>query len=119
MLVYNVASYKTNVFSASDLVHRFFYVPKVSKLVIDHFTNSFKKCLKFVKTNSTFVVRNTKFFALEAYAYDVAVPELGCPGEIKKPETTANAPKIRSRPRHRKRRRSAIPILIELSTVTK
>ncbi|KAF8473452.1 putative peptidase family-domain-containing protein [Kalaharituber pfeilii] len=95
-LGYEVATHKTNVFFASDLVHRFFHVPKVSELVIDHFTDSYEECLEFAKANSTFAVRNTnslQFFALEAYAYDVAIPGVGCPGKVKtstkEPETTA------------------------------
>lgn len=94
---YNVANYKTNVFFASDLVHRMFHLPSVSELVIDHYSDAWAEVIEFAKVNGTFAVRNTnglQFFALEAYALDVAIPGVGCPGraEVKKPDTTTTPP---------------------------
>ncbi|KAH0612921.1 uncharacterized protein H6S33_009301 [Morchella sextelata] len=84
-LGYQVATSPTNVFFASDLVHRFFHVPKISELAIDHFTHGkYHEALEFAETNATHVVRNTdnlQWFALDAYGLMVGNPGVGCAGE--------------------------------------
>lgn len=95
-LGYEVASYETNVFFASDLLHRFFHVPAISDGIVDHYSHGeFAECLEFAKVNSTFSVRNSdtlQYFALDVYGYDVANPGVGCSGKVTEETTPSAAP---------------------------
>lgn len=104
---YTVAGNETNVFWASDLFHRMLHVPGVSEGVVDHWTHDLQETLVLAK-NVTDVRRGSNsdsliYFALEVYAEDVAVPGVGCAGEVEEKEeehehtettaTTTTAPK--------------------------
>ncbi|KAF7532913.1 hypothetical protein G7054_g7533 [Neopestalotiopsis clavispora] len=64
---YTVAQGSLNFYFASDLIHRFFHMPS---LAID---------------NPSEAVRNThtlQYFALDVYAFDIALPNDGCTGKV-------------------------------------
>jgi len=85
MFGYNVANSATNLYWASDLLHRLLHVPKVGEGVVEHYGHEGKYpgVIELAKENSTYAVRNSdtlQYFALEVYAHDVAVPGIGCAG---------------------------------------
>ncbi len=87
MLGYNVANGATNTFWASDLLHRLLHIPQVGEGVVEHYNDEeeekYPGTIDLAKNNSTFAVKNSdtlQYFALEAYAHDIAVPGVGCPG---------------------------------------
>src|SRR5690606_1864667 len=84
---YTVAGNKTNIFWASDLMHRLLHVPGVSEDAVKHYSDGYQQVLDYAKSkNETEIVQRTKnsdgliYFALEVYASDVAVPGVGCVG---------------------------------------
>ncbi|KAF2265026.1 zincin [Lojkania enalia] len=82
---YDVANGPTNFYFASDLLHRLYHVPKVGGYgVVEHYASEYGECLELAKSNPGEAVRNSdslQYFALEAYAYDIAIPGEGCPGK--------------------------------------
>jgi hypothetical protein len=85
MFGYNVANGATNLYWASDLLHRLLHIPKVGEGVVEHYSteSKYSGVLSLAKTNSTYAVRNSdslQYFALEVYAHDIAVPGIGCAG---------------------------------------
>jgi len=93
-LGYTVADGATNTFWASDLLHRLYHVPAIGYGYIEHFIETYDDALAFAQ-NST--VTNThdsdvlQYFALDAYAYDIAVPGVGCTGETTSSESSESA----------------------------
>ncbi|OCT48355.1 Major allergen Asp f 2 [Cladophialophora carrionii] len=86
-LGYNVAESETNTFWASDLMHRLYHLPAFGEDHIGHYSEDYQGVLELAEHNSTFSTRDSdalQYFALEVYAYDIAVPGVGCPG----PENT-------------------------------
>lgn len=84
-LGYNVANSPTNFYFASDLLHRLFHIPKVGEGAVEHYAGEYDTSLELAKTNPEQAVRNSdtlQYFALEAYAFDVAVPGEGCAGKF-------------------------------------
>ena len=84
MLGYNVANGATTTFWASDLLHRLLHVPKVGEGVVEHYAGEYDECLELAENHPEEAVRNSdtlQYFALEAYAYDIAVPGEGCAGK--------------------------------------
>lgn len=84
---YNVANGPTNYYWASDLIHRLLHLPHVGEGAVEHYTNEeeekYPSVINLAKNNATFSARDSdtiQYFALEAYAYDIAVPGVGCPG---------------------------------------
>lgn len=100
---YTVAGNKTNIFWASDLMHRLLHVPGVSEDAVLHYSDGYEQVLEWAKIKDESKVGgktgvwNEKeevakrtgnsdgliYFALEVYATDVAVPGVGCTGEVK------------------------------------
>lgn len=81
---YTVAAGKLNFFFAADLIHRIYHLPKVGETVVEHYADSYAECLELAKTNPAEAVRNThslQYFALDVYAYDIALPGEGCTGK--------------------------------------
>ncbi|KAF2114281.1 putative peptidase family-domain-containing protein [Lophiotrema nucula] len=82
---YEVANGATNFYFASDLLHRLYHVPKVGGYgIVEHYAGEYDECLDLAKTNPEEAVRNSdslQYFALEVYAYDIAIPGEGCPGK--------------------------------------
>lgn len=82
---YTVAGSKDNTYWASDLLHRIWHTAKLGQGVIDHYADTFEECLELAENNETLAVRNSaslRYFALDVYAYDIAVPGVGCSGKV-------------------------------------
>lgn len=81
---YTVSQSPTNLHWAGDLVHRFFHLESIGNNIVGHYADSYEDCLEFATTNATYSVRNSHsliYYALDVYAYDVAVPGEGCSGD--------------------------------------
>ncbi|RPA73082.1 zincin, partial [Ascobolus immersus RN42] len=83
-----VAGNKTNIFWASDLLHRLLHVPGVSEEAVLHYSDGYQEVLDWAASKNETVrglrTRNSDgviYFALEAYAESV-VPGGGCVGEV-------------------------------------
>ena len=84
-LGYNVANGATNFYFASDLLHRLFHIPKVGEGAVEHYAEEYDTCLELAETNPEEAVRNSdtlQYFALEVYAFDIALPGEGCAGKF-------------------------------------
>jgi len=82
---YTVARGAVNTYWASDLMHRVYHVPKIGEGVVEHYANDYAECLELAITSPEEAVRNTDtllYFALDVYAYDIAVPGEGCSGRM-------------------------------------
>lgn len=80
---YDVANGATNFYWASDLLHRLLHVPKVGEGVVEHYAGEYDECIELAQTHPEEAVRNSdtlQYFALEVYAYDIALPGTGCAG---------------------------------------
>ncbi|KAL6244506.1 Prenylated Rab acceptor protein 1, partial [Rhinocladiella similis] len=83
-LGYTVAGSPANTFWASDLLHRLYHMPAIGGEYVEHFAGDYDEVIELAQSNSTNSTRDSntlQYFALEAYAYDIAVPGQGCPGE--------------------------------------
>ncbi|KAJ5218089.1 uncharacterized protein N7498_000188 [Penicillium cinerascens] len=82
-LGYTVSASETNTFWASDLLHRLYHVPAIGQNWIEHFADGYEEVIDLATENVTLSTHDSdtlQHFALEAYAYDIAVPGTGCPG---------------------------------------
>ena len=82
-LGYTVSESDTSTFWATDLLHRLYHVPAVGQNWIDHFADGYEAVIDLAENNATLSTHDSEslqYFALEAYAYDIAVPGVGCPG---------------------------------------
>ncbi|KAK5084218.1 Prenylated Rab acceptor protein 1 [Lithohypha guttulata] len=82
-LGYTVADSPTNTFWASDLMHRLYHIPAVGGGYIEHWIETYEDALTFATNGSTTNTHDSdvlQYFALDAYAYDIAVPGTGCTG---------------------------------------
>lgn len=98
-LGYTVAGSETNTFWAADLMHRLYHVPAVGQMWIEHFADGYGEVLELAKSNRSESTRDSEtlqFFALEAYAFDIAVPGEGCPGEHEEIEEKEDIPDVSS-----------------------
>jgi hypothetical protein len=98
MLGYNVANSATNYYWASDLLHRLLHIPQVGEGVVEHYNDEeeekYPGVMALAENNSTYAVRNSdtlQYFALEAYAHDIAVPGIGCAGTYTPIEESSTA----------------------------
>ncbi|KAJ5487507.1 hypothetical protein N7530_001807 [Penicillium desertorum] len=97
-LGYTVSESETNTFWAADLLHRLYHVSAIGQGWIDHFADGYEEVVDLAKNNATLSTHDSEtlqYFALEAYAYDIAVPGVGCPGvqhEHDEPEATTSQP---------------------------
>ncbi|KAF1994652.1 zincin [Amniculicola lignicola CBS 123094] len=83
-LGYTVANGATNFYFASDLLHRLYHVPKIGEGAVEHYAGEYDECLELAKTTPQEAIRNSdslQYFALEAYAFDIALPGEGCVGK--------------------------------------
>jgi activator of HSP90 ATPase len=83
-LGYTIAGSETNTFWAADLLHRLFHMPSFGQNWIDHFADGYEEVVDQVLENATLSTHDSEtlqYFALEVYAYDIAVPGEGCPGK--------------------------------------
>ncbi|KAJ4299531.1 Prenylated Rab acceptor protein 1 [Kalmusia sp. IMI 367209] len=82
---WDVANGKTNFYWASDLLHRLLHVPKVGEGIVEHYAEDYASVVELAQTESSLSVRDSdtlQLFALEAYAYDIALPGEGCAGKL-------------------------------------
>ncbi|PQE29709.1 hypothetical protein CJF32_00011141 [Rutstroemia sp. NJR-2017a WRK4] len=99
---YTVANSEDNtVYFASDIMHRIFHMPGFGEnLTLDHYADGWENSTKLAKEDPSKAVRNSatlRLFALDVYAYDIAVPGIGCTGNTTishdHASETASAPK--------------------------
>ncbi|EAT89727.1 hypothetical protein HBH56_018760 [Parastagonospora nodorum] len=92
---WTVATGATNFYWAGDLLHRLLHIPKVGEGVVEHYSvGKYPGVLELAKENSTYAVRDSdtlQYFALEAYAQDIAVPGVGCAGKYTATSSSAAA----------------------------
>ncbi|KAJ5550810.1 hypothetical protein N7535_001250 [Penicillium sp. DV-2018c] len=82
-LGYTVSESETNTFWAADLLHRLYHVPAIGQNWIDHFADGYEEVIDLATENATLSTHDSEtlqYFALEVYAYDIAVPGTGCSG---------------------------------------
>ncbi len=82
-LRYNVAESETNTFWASDLMHRLYHMPAFGENHVEHYAEDYQGVRDMAQHNATWSTSDSdalQYFALEVYAYDIAVPGVGCPG---------------------------------------
>lgn len=81
-----MATGRTNNYWAADLMHRLYHVPSVGEDEVGHYADGYSELLELAAgANYTDAARNSaslSYFALEAYAYDIAVPGEGCVGKV-------------------------------------
>lgn len=84
-LGYTVAGSEANTYFGSDLIHRLYHMPAFGENYVEHFAEDYAGALELAKTNATFATHDSdvlQYFALDVYAYDIAVPGIGCPGTV-------------------------------------
>ena len=60
-------------------------MPAFGENYVEHFAQDYAGALELAKTNATFATHDSdilQYFALDVYAYDIAVPGVGCPGTV-------------------------------------
>ncbi|KAF2183488.1 zincin [Zopfia rhizophila CBS 207.26] len=88
---YTVTGSNTNFYFASDLLHRLYHMPAIGEGTVEHYAGEYDECLELAETHPEEAVRNSdslQYFALEAYAYDIALPGEGCVGKPVVPSST-------------------------------
>ncbi|KKF95893.1 Antigen 1 [Ceratocystis platani] len=81
---YTVDGSALNLFWATDLLHRILHVPVISEEVVDHFSESYSDAIVLAESEPAKAAIDSnalQYFAVEVYAYDVAVPGEGCLGD--------------------------------------
>lgn len=59
-------------------------MPPIGQNWVDHFTDGYDEVIELAAGNKSVSMRDLEtlqYFALEAYAFDIVVPGVGCPGE--------------------------------------
>lgn len=80
---YTVSSGALAYYFGSDLVHRLYHVPSIGEDTVSHYADTHAECLVLAQLRPEEAVRNShslQYFALDVYAYDIAVPGVGCSG---------------------------------------
>ena len=66
-------------------MHRIFHMPGFGEnYTLDHYADGYENCTKLARDDPSKAARNSatlRLFALDVYAYDVAVPGIGCTGD--------------------------------------
>ncbi|THC94483.1 hypothetical protein EYZ11_006048 [Aspergillus tanneri] len=81
---YTVSGSKTNTFWAADLLHRLYHMPAFGQGRVEHFADDYDGVRKLTIGNRSVSTRDSntlQYFALEAYAFDLVVPGVGCSGD--------------------------------------
>ncbi|KAF4126967.1 metallopeptidase [Geosmithia morbida] len=84
-LGYTVAESALNTYWATDLLHRVFHVPIISEDKVSHYTEDYAEVISLAKEDpdkSGYDSDTLQYFAIEAWAYDIAAPGVGCPGKL-------------------------------------
>lgn len=72
-----------HAWSSSDLLHRVYHVPAFGQGYVDHYSEGYEGIIVSAAKNNPNATHDSdglQYFALEAYAYDVIAPGVGCPG---------------------------------------
>ncbi|KAI0455321.1 putative peptidase family-domain-containing protein [Xylaria acuta] len=80
---YSVASGALNFYFGSDLVHRLYHLPKIGEGIVEQYADTYSECLALALNDPGSAARNShtlQYFALDVYAFDIAVPGEGCTG---------------------------------------
>jgi len=59
-------------------------MPPIGQNWVDHFADGYDEVIELAASNKSVSTRDSEtlqYFALEAYAFDIVVPGVGCPGE--------------------------------------
>lgn len=91
---YSVAAGKLNLYFGSDLVHRLYHLPSIGEGAVEHYADTYAECLELAVHDPARAVRNShtlQYFALDVYAYDVAIPGEGCTGKAPAEEDSASS----------------------------
>ncbi|KAI1445755.1 major allergen Asp F2 [Annulohypoxylon stygium] len=89
---YSVAAGKLNFYFGSDLIHRLYHLPAIGEGIVEHYADTYTECLELAIHNPEEAVRNShtlQYFALDVYAFDIAVPGEGCTGRVPESESSA------------------------------
>jgi hypothetical protein len=82
---FDVATGRTSNYWAGDLMHRLYHTVIVGEGVVEHHADGYHGCIELAAgENYTLAASNSatlSYFAIEAYAYDIAVPGEGCLGK--------------------------------------
>ena len=65
------------------MIHRFFHLPSIGYGYIEHYLDGYEEIIEEAASghpNTTHDSDVLQYFALDAWAYDIAVPHQGCPG---------------------------------------
>ncbi|KAL8657446.1 MAG: hypothetical protein Q9226_001896, partial [Calogaya cf. arnoldii] len=80
---FTVAGNEANTYFGSDLLHRLYHMPVFGENHVEHFAEGYAGALELAETNSSYATHDSdvlQYFALDVYAYDIAVPVVGCAG---------------------------------------
>lgn len=93
-LGYTVAGSPLNTFWATDLLHRVLHVPDISEGLVEHYAEDYADALRQAKEEPEKSAHDSdvlQLFAVDAWAYDIAAPGVGCLGEVKVEEKPAES----------------------------
>lgn len=71
-----------------------YHLPEIGQGHIDHFAEGYEGILEAAASGSPNVTRDSdglQYFALEAYAYDIIAPGVGCPGPSGPPSSPTSS----------------------------
>ncbi|KAK5630991.1 hypothetical protein RRF57_006706 [Xylaria bambusicola] len=80
---YSVSSGALNFYFGSDLVHRLYHLPRIGEGIVEHYADTYSECLELAQSDPALAARNShtlQYFALDVYAFDIALPGEGCTG---------------------------------------
>lgn len=78
---YTVSGSPNTRYWASDLLHRIWHTDKMGEGIVGHYADTYDECLELAEHNASLTTRNSatlRYYALDVYAYDIAVPGVGC-----------------------------------------
>ncbi|KAL8859270.1 MAG: hypothetical protein Q9178_004208 [Gyalolechia marmorata] len=92
---YTVAGNESNTYFGSDLLHRLYHIYAFGDNHVEHFAEDYAGALELAETNSSYATHDSdtlQYFALDVYAYDIAVPGVGCPGTVAEAVSSMETP---------------------------
>ena len=119
-----VAGSKLNAYWAVDLLHRFFHVPAISEGMVEHYAETLGEILEMASHNNSDLVFDSdalQYFALDAWANDVAAPGKGCWGVVPKeeaaPQPSTTASVLASTPNTKAPTPASTPVSASMASV--
>ena len=92
---YTVAGNESNTYFGSDLLHRLYHIHAFGDNHVEHFAEDYAGALELAQTNSSYATHDSdtlQYFALDVYAYDIALPGVGCPGTVAEATSSMETP---------------------------